>query len=608
MGEDERNRTPLTPPRTKLIVVGVTDMRFASKNPPPKVPVDEVTVFLRKSDGTRIDPDQKLQSDDLPTVFGHFNDMAPGTYTAHAFRDDASGPVRLIAKSETVVLGKQKKIGVDLELELAPALILEEASFVDDHAVLVPTPEQKAFIQEIPGSAERLIKSDWGDGVKASSKPFKPEWKSSRAVQRLGKDQGNWHPASYSVEKRGDPPVKAKLAVKIRVEAKASTTRTLEKLLIHAPGLHPAGARDAFHFEDNVPHALTDGRLITAILQAKDTLPDQVIELNPQLELRGEVFGVPITVERRLFNATVYVTLGKPRGQVEMHPTRNTTQPFPETGDEQSVTVKRLDWAVNAAKGATNDAKALFLLFQDIKNRDIHFFGPVSYPPKDEHGKVLKLISFKDSDPGLHHFLWISLHHQRIAHCADLAAAFRLAGRILGVGGAMDVRFLYPWPPWVKGDSTGKRRVLFVGGEPGQGSLQQYREGNVVCVFFDSFRHGNFFEGALRWLPSGPSEPNLYAIGERICDDHTGATTKEIDDRNASLFFQGKLNGVIDMSVGKYTLAMYDESTDKLRRPAFGFLKNNQQTLFKFHYLVDTFDPDDDRQVSGGTLPPKKKP
>lgn len=222
--------------------------------------------------------------------------------------------------------------------------------------------------------------------------------------------------------------------------------------------------------------------------------------------------------------------------------------------------------------------------------------GGAHYPPKSEHAKLT--ATHFDRDPGLHHFLWISLQFPRIAHCADLAAAFRLVGRIVGVGGAMDVNEFYPWPPW---DSSGNRRALFVGSQPGQGSLRPFVAGNAQCCFFDGFGYANRFEGVLRWLESGSKSPVFYAIGERICDYRDpSASTKELDERNARLFFQAA-NDITDITTGKYRLAMI-AGDNRLRAPAFSFLTHSNQTLFKFHYEKHTFAPGDDRQIRGGKL------
>lgn len=177
-----------------------------------------------------------------------------------------------------------------------------------------------------------------------------------------------------------------------------------------------------------------------------------------------------------------------------------------------------------------------------------------------------------------------------------------MPARILGIKGSMKVRLVFSWPPW---DKQGKRRVP-AKGEPWQGSLKSYSsELPAVCAFFDPHGGGsNQYEGVLRWVPEGGTRAILYAVGEGIYghylkDDASGT----MDDRNANLFFMQQPadpNGMV--ATGRFKLGMLTGKT--LRRPAYGFLTNSQQTLFQFHYRTDQFETGDDRQVDKkGRLP-----
>ncbi len=96
------------------------------------------------------------------------------------------------------------------------------------------------------------------------------------------------------------------------------------------------------------------------------------------------------------------------------------------------------------------------------------------------------------------------------------------------------------------------------------------------------------------WEGASPRKRPAIRCGYR----EPSSTTRELDERNASLFFQASSADII---AGKYLLGMLVGDT-RLRAPAFAFLTHPSRTLFKFHYEEDTFASGDDRQLRGGRL------
>ena len=351
--------------------------------------------------------------------------------------------------------------------------------------------------------------------------------------------------------------------------------------------------RGAFTLVKALSKPLYDGGRVLVSLQARDPLPERIDVYDTRLRLSATANGDPVRVAPE-HEAIIYTTWGKPGGRVEMHPEIRSKHPFPETGPLQAVTLKRLDWAVRAARGADSDIVAMRRIFKAVQ---VGYRSGRRYPtPADPPRKYEPLTGLVPL-PTLHHYLWLALVTPHMCECQDLAAALRMPARILGIGGRMDVRFIFPWPPW---DAEGKRRAPRPG-EPLQGSLRPYlRERPSVCAFFDRKGHSNQYEGVLRWIPAGDSRAILYALGIGVYDYYTADDlTGTMDDRNANLFFMPQPpNPMEDLAVGRYKLGMFvDENLDRLRVPAYEFLDHRKQTLFQFHYEHKTFQQGDDKQV-----------
>jgi len=564
-----KRRTLAAPLRPKAILVGVTDMRHLA-DPNAKLPLDELRVQLKK-DGRIISP-SRVTKGVGPRAFGHFETLAPGTYEARAWRKQG-GKIVATAESKTVTLRK-RQVNVDLFLHEAPELILEEARFVGDHGLLVPAPASKNWHRK----DGKKVTLSWGDGWA----PSKPEYKAGAILK---KDDGAWFAASYTRGKH--------VEVEVHFKAKVPAGRVLTLESVGFDGSR-ALALDA---TTNV--TLQNGMSVVVKLRGKKTLPNHIDMLQDKY-MRFSAFAsgarIPVSAPKLLM--TVFVTFGRPTGNVVMHP-EPTTVLFPDNGPLQSVTDKRLGRAVEWASGKDTEEKAVRKLFEKVRAHGVSYAPRYVYP---EAGTNKNKTIFTPPIPPLHEYLWMSMDLPNMAHCLDLAAAFRLMVQILGIKGAvksdMTIEQMYPWAPW---DDQGKERDLSKDGEPQQAALRVHNVGAGRVVFVDDNGFVNRFEAVLRWSPKGTTKALLFPIGEAHVLDRYGPSVKPgpMDDRNASTFFEASKS---DPKKGRLRLGVSKDDGKTLEQPAFSFLKNKKQTLFKFHYDKSTFQPGDDKLAKGSKL------
>ncbi|RLB46180.1 MAG: hypothetical protein DRI90_27610 [Deltaproteobacteria bacterium] len=579
-------RIPATSGRERIVVAGVT-VKAQGSDPQAKLPPAELVVELLQGDSI-IGP-ESITPGNGARAFARFVQLAPGVCEVRAYRR-VDGKIVETAQPKSVTTVAGREVPVDLFLYPAPQLELVEAELTGDHGLLVPTPNEDLLIRK-----KEDFTSHFGDGVSAATKPFKPEYDASKIVHHPSDAATRWHPASYS--KEGQIQVRLKLKAQIKAPYSYSLTR-----LSLSPTTGDRVSRGPFTFEDSTVRGLADNATFEVQLTASAKLPAVIDKLTPRLRLSAIANGTPMATRRPNHDWVVYVTWSKPRGRVEMHPNLTVKIPFPEAGPVQSITEHRLAWAVAAARGADTERAAMLELFRFVRDtKGIGFYGGRRYPTDKEQADGENPTEI-DSIPPLHHYLWVTLNWQRSAQCVDLAGAFRLPARILGIGGKMDVETVYPWPPW---DKTGQRRPLGTTKQPAQGSLKKrFKDGDSVCVFFDRAGFLNHYEGVLRWQEEGAGYGSLFAIGERVCEAHLlhpGLSVSEADERSASLFYQASDD---DITTGQVKLAMTDKTG--LRRPAFEFLDNQNQTLFMFHYRKSDSEEGDERQVTGLRLPKKK--
>ncbi|MBI4956093.1 MAG: hypothetical protein HY908_28995 [Myxococcales bacterium] len=452
----------------------------------------------------------------------------------------------------------------------------------------------------------RNITDEWRDGVTPDTQPFKPEYRDDRSGQTdLPSGSATWYACSHT---RGTT---LRLRLWLRARLPPGRPNTMHVLRLEPET--PDADGEAFTFVAAPNAALVDGTPFALTVAANAPLPRLLRRYQMKLRLSVVLDHCPARVLVARHALDIFVTFGPPGGQMQMHQSLDldfkqgvmTTQPFPETGALQSVTVRRLARAMEAVDGAASEQKAMSFIFRFLQEEQINYYPYRRYPTPSEL-QVDPAANPTDLQPlpDLHTFLWIALAERMTCHCSDLAAAFRMMARILGIRGAMDVKFAFPWPPW---DGTGQARDYTK--KPRQGALKPYPDpGNATCIFFDHNGVPNQYEGVLRWEPPGEAgRAILYAVSDKICGHFLPGDPPDMDDLNASLYFEESLrdgdgNVHPDKPLnGHFKLAMrLNEGPGGLRAPVFSFLGHDTQTLFEFHYQTTTFEPGDDRQAGAG--------
>ncbi len=202
-------------------------------------------------------------------------------------------------------------------------------------------------------------------------------------------------------------------------------------------------------------------------------------------------------------------------------------------------------------------------LFRDFKVRGIGYrLGRQWVPPnlRPRHPRTHHLLNptAVEPYPTLEHFLWLSIAHQAEAECHVIAAAFRLACRATGVGGAMDVGYMMPLPGRLEQPPSYPRRSDRLKGRLNQ---QTVRRGGGVLAFFDAHGQANEFEGVVTYNRA------LYAIGDAIFDRfRSDVAGTSAEDLNASDYFTFRRtppsgetrSAILDESAGSFDLAFVD--------------------------------------------------
>ncbi len=259
----------------------------------------------------------------------------------------------------------------------------------------------------------------------------------------------------------------------------------------------------------------------------------------------------------------LYTLLQPPSGQAEFEVSAAGRQHFAERGQVQAITDARLEVVCRGAQGANTEADTVERLFRDFKVRGIGYrLGRQWVPPnlRPRHPRTHHLLNptAVEPYPTLEHFLWLCIAHQAEAECHVIAAAFRLACRATGVGGAMDVGYMMPLPGRLEQPPSYPRRSDRLKGRLNQ---QTVRRGGGVLAFFDAHGQANEFEGVVTYNRA------LYAIGDAIFDRFSSDVAgTSAEDLNASDYFTLRLSSpgsevrsaMLDESAGNFDLAFVD--------------------------------------------------
>ena len=323
----------------------------------------------------------------------------------------------------------------------------------------------------------------------------------------------------------------------------------------------------AFRFDKMVNLPVVNGRVTIPEIVATELLPDYV-------HLAEDVlvsWAVTLNGKRRYAGRTshtAYVTLDRPVGRINWDDSKGVFVLNGGDDDVQHVTEERLRYAVKAvARIQTNDEKACVdEVFRQLTRDGVGYFLGRRWgraPDPDRPGVELNETGVWPKPP-LHQYLWLCMGDARRVkgECHNIAAAFILACRILGVVGDFEVGYMYPWPSRSEREPAFPRRGDSVLGKYGNGlgGSGRYRRdhdfaghGREKVLFLDGRDQANNFEGVARYGASA-----LYAIGDARFD------LRGTPDENASVYFAVRTAsgdggvGSYDLTTGGFELIFFE--------------------------------------------------
>ena len=319
----------------------------------------------------------------------------------------------------------------------------------------------------------------------------KPEWE-------LGVRS---HPISHTKNKK----IHIDIGVRFTVTPEGQTAS-----LTRLRGVSTSG--DHLSFELAVNRSVSSQSVAFSELVAKGTLPDMVTVVQSRIHWTAEVDGQTISLGDT-GSHKVYVTLDAPGGRMSS-PENNR---FVETGPHQDVTESRLYWAVEAAQGTgmSDEKESVDAMFYTLKRRGVGYSLGVRWVSDSNTTEMTP-------KPTLHHYLWACNTKAARGECHNIAAAFVLACRIIGVKKRFEVGYMFPWPSRDEiAPSYPKSARQSVSGK---GVLGKYNakytrlhsgEGHAAeaLLFLDGSGMANSFEGVARY-----DDAALYAIGDDVFD------------------------------------------------------------------------------------------
>ncbi len=353
--------------------------------------------------------------------------------------------------------------------------------------------------------------SRYGD---AFTEFLKPEWDVARG------GSADSHPISHTKNQQ------------VRVSIKIDFTVTPDGETASLTGVTGTGSDDYLSFEKSVSQSVGTQRVEITGLVSKDTLPNFVDRLEGSIDWTAEAEGEQITLGTSGTHV-IYVTLDKPFGKMAC-PWDNT---FAETGADQVVTETRLKYSVLAAKGtgSVDEQESVDSIFVKLMQLGVGYILDRRWVAGvDTTGITPK--------PSLHHYLWLCDRSYGQGECHNIAAAMALACRIIGVKGAFDVGYMYPWPSRSEDSAYSKSGLKTSSGKFILGKLnqrytrdhsQQSGHGTESLVFLDGGGFANNFEGVLAYKKTA-----LYAIGDDVFDSSSSDANE-----NATSYFASRDTG-----------------------------------------------------------------
>jgi hypothetical protein len=377
--------------------------------------------------------------------------------------------------------------------------------------------------------------SDLGDGF---TDFLKPEWDAGRAATDV-------QPVSHTKNKN----------VTVDVEIEFTVTPTGQTAhLTSVRGVCRGHTSLSFAAKQN--RTVGTGRVTLTGLVSEGKLPNFVTWFEKTITWSAVVDG-----KRKALGTSgphrVYVTFDTPGGKMGC-PSDNEFRE--DVGPEQVVTEPRLKFSVEGAErtGRVDEKECVDALF-----RHISYVLGVGYvlARRWVSGPNTTGVTPK---PTLHHYLWLCNTGDGQGECHNIAAAFALACKIVGVKGPFEVGYMHPWssrfdiPP-----SYPKRGDHILGRYNNPCTRTHALAGHdwERVVFLDHNDMANNFEGVARYRNA------LYAIGDAVFDrlpspDENASTYFAVHDREHNS--SGGLTGKIvhwDLSKGYFLLQWVGFST-----------------------------------------------
>jgi len=321
-------------------------------------------------------------------------------------------------------------------------------------------------------------------------------------------------------------------------------------------------------FERPVGETVQSGqRLKLTGLVSKGKLPDAVgvlddLDISWSVVVDGdEAKPVQVGVTGR---HRIYVTLDTPFGKMQS-PVNNL---FQESGPDQVVTDWRLYFSTFSARGKTTEKDCVDALFNFIS-----FDRRVGYVLDHRWENDPLNNTHVMPKPSLHHYLWLCNNQwlsssdpdaqaRVMGECHNIAAAFILANRILGVKGPMEVGYMYPWPSRAESHPTYPKRGDHILGKYNQRYTRPHSgegHGSENLLFLDGGDFANNFEGVAKYGAAA-----LYAIGDAVFDLFGSP------DENASAYYAKRPNSGpnathptpadVNLDIGLFDLIFFDET------------------------------------------------
>ncbi|NOT58045.1 MAG: hypothetical protein HOP18_25860 [Deltaproteobacteria bacterium] len=376
----------------------------------------------------------------------------------------------------------------------------------------------------------KLLRPSAGDFKDATGRFLKPEWDEKRG------GSADSHPISHTKARQ------------VTVDVDVEFTVTPEGQSASFTEIKGVGSGDHANFTQSLGKTVRTERITIPGLVSKGPLPNFVTVLDESITWSVVADGKELPIGTTGSHA-IYVTFDTPHGK--MGSPRNNM--FEEIGPDQDVTEERLEYSVTAAKetGVADEKECVDAIFLHMKYLGVNYYLGRSWLNGAANDTGI------DPKPTLHHYLWRCNANTAKGECHNIAAAFVLACRIIGVKGPFEVGYMFPWPSRKdehpaypkRGDSVlGRYGVQYKRSHVGES------HGQETIMFLDGGSQVNNFEGVARYRNA------LYAIGDARFDLFGSS------DENSASYFASRdwddKGGVknVDLKKGAFQLVFLGES------------------------------------------------